>query len=436
MEYQVKSEKNWRTVIEVTVPADEIQPQLDEKYKEYQKHAKIGGFRKGKVPMSLIRKMFGKEIETEVFEPYFSQAWRKIVEEKKFEPISAPGLGDVKYDPESGLSFTISFDVKPEFEVKGYEGMQVEKEIFEITDEDVEEVLERVRQDNAMIYTVEGEAQEGHYVVGDWQELDRTGVPMVGRKYENQTIFLKEGEEVTRQLIGAKAGEERRVVLGGEKEKTGVLETAEKEEEIPEQFYLVEIKEIKERRVPELDDEFAKDMGEFDSLEALRADVKERLEKEARERTEYLFRHAIIDEIIKIVGLDVPESMLENYLDSVVESVKKDSKKPVDEGQIREYYKPAAMRNLKWMLISHQLVEQEGITVSDEELEARIEEIEKSGPEGEARAKELRENEEKRENLKDDILEEKVLNYLASKATINEIKKPWRQKEEKSELEV
>jgi len=81
-------------------------------------------------------------------------------------------------------------------------------------------------------------------------------------------------------------------------------------------------------------------------------------------------------------------------------------------------------------------VEQEGISVSDEELEARIEEIEKSGPEGEARAKELRENEEKRENLKDDILEEKVLNYLASKATINEIKKPWRQKEEKSELEV
>jgi len=436
LDYEIRDEKNWRKVVDIAVPAEDVQPQLDEKYKEYQKNLKIGGFRKGKVPLQLIKKMFGKQIETEIFEPFISDAWKKLFEEIKLDPIDTPRLSDLQYDPKTGLKFAISFDVRPEFEVTGYDGMRVDKEVYEITDKDVEDTLERIRQDNAMIYTVEGEAQVGHYLICDLQELDETGVPVVGRKYEDQTLYLQEDGEVTPQLVGVKVGEERRVKVGGKKERSGVVETGEEEEEAPEQYYLVKVKEIKERKVPELDDELAKDVGDFENLEELKTDVRNRLEKEAAQRTEYLFHQALADELIKIVGIDVPQSMLENYLDSIVKQAKAENQGKVDEQQVREYYRPIATRNLKWLLISRQLIEQENITVSDEEVDARIEAIEMEGEDGKQRAKELRDDKEKREDLKEQMLEEKVYEFLATRAEINEIKKTLHKEEEKSELEV
>jgi trigger factor len=430
LEYTVSTENNWQTVVTVSVDAGEIQPKLDESFKQYQQNVKLEGFRKGKVPRQLVKKMYGKSIESEVFEPYFTEAWKKVFEEKDYHVINSPQITDTKFDPKKGLNFKIIFDVRPEIEDLKYEGISVEKKSYEVTEKDVEDNLKALQDQHAMIYTVDGVAEMGHILVADLQELDRTGVPVIGKKYESQQVWLgNENKYLADQLVGIKAGEERNITLMPKNANDpSVVESSD----IPkEQKFQVTVKEVKERKLPDLDDEFAKDLGEYESIAELRNKLEESLKARAQSEGKTLFQNALTDELIKSNDFEIPQSMLDNYLDSMVSDAKKSSQdKKIDEKQIKEYYKVSAIRNIKWYLLRDKMVETEELSVSDEELEERIKAIEGS-ENGEEQAKEIRESDDRKKGLKEQILEDKVFEFLISKADVKEVIMPWRVEPEK-----
>jgi trigger factor len=417
VEYHITEQPNWHRVVEFSVPASTVKPQLDEKYADYYKNVRLEGFRKGHVPQALVKKMFGKSIESDIFNAHVREAIDKLFKENEFDYLNTPHVQDLQFDEEKGLTFALHFDVRPEFQVSGFEGMEVERVIFEAGDDDVAHTLQNLQSRQAMIYTVEGEAQYGHFLVADLQEQDPTGVPMVGNKYQNEVIWLHEDRpEISSQLLGAKVGEERKLVL----QPPADPQSGETPEE---KHYMVTIKEVKERRLPELDDEFAKDLGAFSTVEELKADILARLRAQAERETHDGFEQALADEFIKQVNIEAPPSMVDNYLAMLVSDVKKNSKESVDEAHVAEHYHPAAVRNVKWYLIRDRLLTQQELSVNDDELEGALAAMSDSSEEGAKQAEQIKSKKEERERFRDSLEDEKVYAFLAKHARVTEVKR-------------
>ena len=430
MDYQIEKQKNWHTVVTVSVPVENVQPKLDENFKVYQKKANIQGFRKGKVPSQLIRKMFGSQIENDTFQPFIGEAFNKIFKENEFDNISVPEIGQMNYHPQEGLVFTIEFDVRPDFKVENIEGMPVEREKFIVEEKDVEDVLEDIRQRQAMIYDVEGEAKPGHFLSADLQVVDSGGIPVIGQKYENQSIYLDESnEEITSQLQGVTAGDERIISIKTQKQEpeSEFIETGKEKEPENEQRFKVIVKTIKERRLPELDDEFAKDVGNYDSLEALKKEIDENLHQRAKLEQQYAFQEKLVGELINRNNIEVPPSMLDKYLQAVVEDTKKRQKGEVDESVIREQSRVTAVRQIKWLILREQIIADENITVSDQEINDLIDQRLENKQLTEEQAAEIREDKDRFSRYGDELLQEKVFAFLEEKADIKETDKLWRE---------
>jgi trigger factor len=307
--------------------------------------------------------------------------------------------------------------------------MPVDREVYEITDADVQAALENIRQDQAMIYTIDGQAQPDHILVAEIQELDRTGVPIIGRKFDNYEIKLNEDDrELTPQLLGIAVGEQRRITLEPEPSQPSseILAQGQPKKEDRVQSFTVKVKEIKERRLPQLDDNFAKSAGPFESLDDLKSKIENSLKSRAKIRSQYAFERALEDELIKRNDFDPPPTMLNRYLDAIVKDIKSENKnKKLKEQDIKSVYKPIAMRNVKWIIIRQRLIDQIHMEVSDEEIDKRIQELEKLPNSDPQKIGELSTDNEKRKNLKNDILDAKIYSYLASQSNIKEIKKSW-----------
>ena len=430
MEYSINTEKNWQTTVNVTMTKEDINAHSDKALKKIQKDVKMEGFRPGKVPPQMIRKLYGQQIEYEANQLAIEHAWKTVFDENDFFLMNEPQVSNLDSTESGGITFEIKFDVRPEITVENYEGMPVEKVTYEVTDEDVDRVLEEQRQRNAMMYTIDEEAKEGHFITADLQEIDETGVPVIGQKIDNQQIWLNaEDEELTPQLLGLKTGDERKISLRVRTQKSDFIEQPEQEEEV-DKFYNIKVKEVKERRLPELDDEFAKDLGDYENLDELRAEVEKNLKHQAEHDSESAFENALSEELIKQIEFELPESMLNHYLDSVMQDLKernKDNPNQIDEQYYREMYRPVAIRNLKWHLISEQLREQENFTVTDEDIQAKLDHLQEHGEDGTKRAEAIRNNPQELERLKDGIIFDKIYAFLADKANVTEITKPWRE---------
>jgi trigger factor len=429
VEYSVNTEKNWNTTVSVTVTKEDVQAQFDKALKNVQKDARIEGFRKGKVPPQLIKKLYGPQIEAEANQLCIENAWTTVFDETDLHVMNEPKVTNLNDTDSGGMTFDIVFDIRPEIKVEGYEGMDVEKVIYEVTDEDVDRALEDARQRNAMMYTIDEEAKEGHFVYADFQEVDAGGSPIIGQKIENQQIWLNENDdELTPQLIGVKAEDERRVTLKVRAQQSEIIDQAGPEE--IEKIYEVKIKEVKERRIPELDDEFAKDLGEFETLVELKENVAKNLKHQAEHDTDTAFENAISDAIIDKLDFELPNSMVENYLDNIMDDLKKRQQNmppQFDDQQYRELYRPRAERDLKWHMINEQLRVQESFEATDADVDEKLAHYSEHGDDGTKRAEEIRNNPQELERLKDGIIFDKMYAFLADKANVTEVTKPWRE---------
>lgn len=430
MEYKVNTSKNWETTVEVIVSAEDIAARNDQAMLNVQKKASLEGFRKGKVPTAMVKKLFAVQIQTEAIEVGMEDAWRKVFEENDFDVLNDPAIHERKIAENGDLTFKILFEQRPHFEVTGYEGMDVDKVIWDVTPEDVDAVLEDLRQRQAMLYTTEEAARIGDFVVGEFQEVDSGGVPILGQRFDNQQIGLTDKDkELTPQLIGVKPGDQRQVVLKVRSQKSEFVDQPYETDEA-RKIYAVTVKEVKERRLPELDDDFVKDLGNrYETLQELREAVEKDLKHRAEHETEFGFEESLASELAKRIELELPPSMIEHYLDNVMEDLRqrnRDNPDSFDEERYRTIYRSRAIYDLKWHLISEQLKNQQQFVAADEEIEAKLNHYHEH-EDGAKRIQQIRENKHEMSKLKDSIVFDKLYAFLTEHANVHETNRPYRE---------
>jgi len=370
--------------LDIHATADDLKPKLKEALKAQRKNMDVQGFRKGKVPLGLVKKMHGEAIGYRVAEQFVQEVFEEEVEENDdIEPLGRPELIDLDYELDEDLHATIRFGVRPQVELQDLSSVEIPMLDPEVTDEDVEQEIERLRKEEADLLPLEDEpAEDTDYVNIDLQRIDpQTDTPIIGDKDEDLTFFLDDErlkEELRDALVGKQAGATFRVELPQEHpahEHEGHGHQHEHGDE-DDRLYEVTVNDVKRRDLPALDDEFVRRVseGEFHDIENLRKDIRKRLQEAWDERAREMVQGEVIDKMLELHPVPVPESVIEGYLDSFVKQVEEENDGELpddfDEEHFRQRNRRDAEKQGRWMLIRDQIIEEEGLEVSDEEIQA------------------------------------------------------------------
>ncbi|MDD5907369.1 MAG: trigger factor [Clostridia bacterium] len=414
-----KKEKN-QVVLSITVEADVFEAACEKSYRKNAHSINIQGFRKGKAPRKIIEKLYGPEIfYDDAMNACIPDAYEAAVEEAGLKVVSQPSITDV--DVKDGeFVFTAVVYVKPEVSVKDYKGIEAEKDEAVVTAEEVEAELTRMQDRNARQVSVEREAKKGDIVNLDFEGFV-DGVAFEGGKGEKFDLELGSGMFIPgfeEQLEGKKAGDECDVdVVFPEtyQEKTLAGKPA---------VFKCRINEVKENQKPALDDEFAKDVSEFDTLADLKADIEKKQQESKTASADNAFQERVMDKVIENLEGDIPEAMVETQLDRVAEDF---SYRLAMQGmefesylkmtgmtkeQFRQVFKPQALRQVKIRLALEKIAELEGLEVTDEDLNAEFAKLAENNKMDVEKVKELL----SAEDLKGDMLCQKANDFVIANA--------------------
>lgn len=410
--------------VEVEVPSQEVHPFIEKAYRSYQKKVHLDGFRKGKVPVSIIQQRFGKAIQAEIVDDLIQRFYKKAIEEERLAVVAPGTIQDVSFEEGEPLRFTAEVEVEPDAQVSDYKGLKVEKEVMKVSDEDVKRTVEVLQEQRAERRPVEGGAEIGHIIEGDIQAVNATGVPIIGDKWEDRVFELGSpplGDVVQDQLLGIMAGEERRFkIVQPERGPDGNVMNRE-------DHYSIKVKSVNEKILPRLEDSFAREVGDFETLAELEENIRNRLERQRDEEAERMLRNRIADEIVRRNDFEIPPSMIENGLKGIWEEYQKQPERELDEKQFREENRAGIVWNIKWHLLWRKIAEMEQIVMTDEEVDQEIEKIvERSPKKEEKKIRSLFKDSRRRGRLKENMLEDKVFGFLKENARVKEviIKKP------------
>ena len=412
----------------VEVESEEVDRKIEETYRTLGKKAKVHGFRPGKVPRRILERYFKDQVVEEVTRGLVDETLPKAVEESKAMPLTIPVVENDSLKAGQSFKYAVVMEVKPQFKLRDYMGVELEKEIIEVTDQDVERNMQEIRKAHATLKPVQEDrgAREGDSIVVDYEAFE-AGKPVEGVKAQNFMIALGGGAihpELEKGLTGLKAGDLKDVEVHFD-EKPQNARLAGKDV-----TFKVKVIDLKITELPELNDEFAKSLGgEFPDLETLKKRVKDSLLENEKKRVEKDFRRRLIKKISDKVDFELPQSLVESEIRSGVESVKQNllrmgsnmEKAGIKEEKLREDLVPAAGQRVKELLILGEIARQSGLTISDLELDQGFEEMAKSlGQEPQV----MRKFYEARDlvgSFREKLLEERTLNYLANGAKIAEM---------------
>lgn len=419
MRTEVVSLKSWMKELTVEVDGEEMEPHRIQAVRAFQKRVQVNGFRKGKVPIEVLYQKFPEELKAEIIEELVKVFSRQAMEERDIRPVVPGRVKDIAFEEGKHLSFKVEIEVEPEISVSDYEGLKVEKPTWEVTDSLIDKTIEDIRLQAARLEQVEGEAKFGHILHGDIQALDISGLPLIGQKWENRILEPGASPEVDlllEQLVGVRVGEQRRISLSQK-----VQDAQGKVREEVRQ-YVFTVKGIYERVLPPLDETFAQRVGKFETVEAMREGIRKWLEakRDAYSREEVVNR--LIDQVIRKNDFELPPGLVELTFQWFWEDYQKQNKEPEDQNQIREKYLPAIVRYLKWRRIWNAIAQAEGLTVTDEDIQAEIERAVRERPQDEKRIRARYKDPERLESFRNTLLEEKVIQFLMDHAKIKEFK--------------
>jgi trigger factor len=438
LDVKVIPAEKWRRYIEVTMPPEELEPRVTEALQDYRKRIQIDGFRKGKAPLQLVKQIYGDAVREKTIEDLVPKILSDARDQHSLKTIGPAQLENVAYDKKDGLKVRAYVEVMPEVELRPYTNLEFERVVYEIGDHDVAETLEDLREQFAKLEKVEGEAQPGHFVLADLQRVDATGVPIIGTKYEDRQIHIdlpgSAGETFTKPLVGARVGDTRRVNFPERRQEGSG-------EDIPT-FYDVLIKEISEKKLPELDDEFAHEVGrafpqsKIATIADLRKAIRDDLSHRAARRSEEALDHEMIDELLKMNPFELPEGLTESYVKSLTEHAQSQLKN-VPEETLKNEARAVAVRRLRWQIVREYIAQMEGIEVSDEEVREYIVALALSSNQDPQRLiNQTMHDEEKRERVREDLHEGKVLQHLKKQVKIRERRVPFGRRDEQRIITV
>lgn len=411
----VEEPRTWARRMTITVPAERVDQARDEVRKRLAGRLKLPGFRKGKIPAHVMEKRYGPSIDQEAVERLVGTAYREALQEKGFEPISQAEVGSIDYNPGADLTFQVQFDVRPEIELARTDGFKAKAEVAQVTDAEVDKVLQRLREEQAVWQPMEdGAPADGDMAVVEITPVvaeQEEGAPEPEpRRYQvvlGEDQVLPEIEEALKELTPG-AETERTVHIHQEAD-AGPVES--------EQRVRIRLVESKRAELPELTDEFATSMGEFEGLEDLKARVREDLVKEAEREAERDLRRQIVDQLLDANPFDVPESMVQRYLEGMLPS--QEGADPERINQIREQARPAAERAIKRMLAIDHLSEKQGLRATPEEVDARVAEIAERNDRSPTEVRAQLQKSGRLGSIEEEITESKVFDWLKAASKIS-----------------
>lgn len=382
MSVQVEKQEKNMAKLTIEVSAEKVEKAIQSAYQKERKHINIPGFRKGKAPRQLIEKMYGKEVfYNEALDNLLPTAYAEALEECEEEVVSRPKISIEQMESGKALIFTASVALKPEAILGEYKGVQVEKPVIEVLDAEIEAEITKEREANARTITVDDRAvMDGDMIILDYAgSVD--GVPFEGGTATNQELtigskrFIPGFEE---QLIGAAIGEEKEIQV------TFPEEYHAKDLAGKEAVFKCLIHEIKVKELPEVDDEFAQEVSEFDTLDAYKEDIKEKLFKDKEAEAKRAKEDAVIQKIIEGASMEIPDAMIDFQTEQMLEEFGQRIQMQgmsieqyfqitgMTEENYKEQVKPRAKQNIESRLVLEAVAKAENLEATDEDLEAEM----------------------------------------------------------------
>ena len=427
MNCKVEKTKNANEIkLEITVEAAKFDEAIKKVYFKSAKYFNIPGFRKGKAPMQIVEKYYGKEIFYEdAFNEVAGEALDEAVKENKLEVVSRPDIEVEQIEKGKDLKFSAIMQTKPEAEVSKYKGIEIEKVEYNVTDEDINHELGHMQEHNSRLISIEDRPVESWDIATIDFEGFVDGKAFEGGKAENHDLeigsntFIPGFED---QIIGMKIDEEKDVVVKFPEEYFS------KDLAGKDAVFKVKVHEIKKKELPELDDEFAKDVSEFDTLEELKADIKAKQEKQNEERAKYETQEAVVKALCENVKVQIPSGMVEMEIDNMLRDIEQRLSyqglkleqylqmmgKTMED--MRKEYEPQAINGIKSRLALEAVIKAEKIEATDKEIDEKMKEMAKNY--GKENDEEFLKNENVRNYIKEGLASEKAIDFLVKNAKI------------------
>lgn len=411
--------------LEFTVEAQKFEEAIQDVYKKNAKYFNIPGFRKGKAPFKMVEKAYGIQIFYEdAFNEIAGEAYVKGLEDNKIEAVSKPEIDIKQIEAGKDLIFTAVVQTKPEVTLGAYKGIELKKVEYNVTDKDVEHELEHIAEHNARLVAVEDRPVEnGDTVVIDFEGFV-DGKAFEGGKAENHELEIGSGKFIPGfedQIVGMKIDEDRDIKV------TFPEEYPAKELEGKEATFKIKLHEIKKKELPEINDEFAKDASEFDTLEDWKKSIREKQEKANESKAKFEMEDAAIETVCKNAKVDIPSGMIETQLDNMEKDI---SSRLNYQGmnldqylqmigktkkEFRDENKEQAEKQVKTSLVLEAIMKDAKVEVTEEEIDAKIKEMAEMYGQKE---EEVKQNPELRKYVEESLKSEKTIHYIVDNAKI------------------
>ena len=429
MEVKVNNLSDISQEVEVNLAYDEISSDIQAAYKEESKTIQIDGFRKGKAPFAMIKKLYGEAIEYKASDKIATKKFWEIVDQEGLKPISMPHLVDIDFQMGSKLYFKIQYEVKPKLRLKDYKGLEVEKPVFKVKEEEIGKEVDYLLKPYIKYEPAEEVDGYDYKITTNLQKLDENGNAVIGQRSENMQIDLSD-EKVNLQVRENAKGSK----VGGTFQFTFIDEHYHGEELHREEFrYEAEVTKIEKAVQPEINEELVKKISnnKASTLDELKDVLRKNFSDYYTKQSDDIFVNNLLNEIVKNNDFTPPAGYVDSIHKRLIEIEKENAKRQkmpnVDERAMAEYFKPRAEWNAKWQIILESLAETENIKVDENELEEIAkQESEKTGISVEKLMKYYKDT-----NRNDVLLEDKVVNFLKENNKVKEVDADEKIKENK-----
>lgn len=415
LQISVEEDERWRRRMSVTVPASVVQAEERKAAQQLASRARLKGFRKGKVPTRVIESRFGGSLRQEALDKLIGAAYREALAAEELRPISEGEIENLDYQPEQDLTFSIAFDVEPAFDVARVSGFAVERVVPPVTDEQIDEVLGRIQEQNGVWQPVEeGTPKVKDLVSVKISKLDEEGEPEdEGRDYD---LVIGQGDaipDIEQAIQTLQPGETSDFDIGfpddfPDEDRRGETERVR-----------IELASLRTMDLPELDDDLARQVGDFETMDELKAKIREDMEEEARKQGEAQARGRLLDLIIEANPFDVPESMVRRYSDGLIGDQPNVPEEQL--AQFREQIRPQSEQAVKRILVIERIAEVHGLAATDDDLDARIEEIAEANNTDAAKVYAQLQKSGRLEALERELTEKAVFDFLFEQSEITDV---------------
>lgn len=430
MQTEIKKITDVEFDLEIKAAAADLSEEIEQAIRTQRARTTMKGFRAGKVPTALVKKVYGKSLAYQIAEERVQKTFQAtVLDSKEYDVLGQPVITDIEYEFEGDLRAVVRFGVRPEIKLKDLSKTSVSRLTHVVTDEDVEKEIEALLAQHAELTPVDGPAAADSYVLVDMQRLDEKGKNPEGEPQVDVPFLLSDDNllpDIKKALTGLKVGKSKKVTLPGV-------------EELPDRHYEMTLKEVKRRDLPELDDEMVKKVtnDQVDTAETLRTQIKEQLITSWEQRSNELFQTDVIEKLIDMHEFEVPSSVIDMYLDAYAKDVaskRKDKKLPADfdmEG-FRASRREQAENQARWMFIRDAVVAEQSFEVEDADRDAHFDKMAAQGGFGADMMKQYYNSmPQLMDQIDQGIISDKVFGHLTASMKVTEKDKDAYEKEMK-----